>query len=294
MEDLTDKLLDGKAASQTVKDGLKPRIEALADAGKTPGLAVVLVGDDPGSKIYVNNKHKACLELGLNSYQHFLPEDTPEEEVGALLRSLNQDDSVDGILLQLPVPVHINPEHMLALIDPAKDVDGLHPQNLGNLMRGNLDACFTSCTPTGIIYLLKEYGGVDIKGKEVVIVNRSIIVGKPLIPLFLLENATVTTCHTSTVDLKFHTRRADIVVTGTGKPKMFDTDYFSPGVIIVDVGMDRDENNKLCGDVDFNTVAPMASKITPVPGGVGPMTIAMLLSNTVKAGELNLQKQAQA
>nr|MDO8114208.1 tetrahydrofolate dehydrogenase/cyclohydrolase catalytic domain-containing protein [Candidatus Sigynarchaeota archaeon] len=277
------KILDGKACSQFVKDSLKPRIEALGKKGIVPGLATVLVGDDPASKIYVSNKHKACGDIGIKSYETCLLESTSEAEVVKVVKILNADPKIHGILVQSPLPKRIDAEKVLQVIDPSKDVDGFHPVNLGNLLRGNLADIFVSCTPAGIIYLLK-WEKVNLKGLDVVIVNRSNIVGKPLIPLFLKENSTVTVCHTSTKDLAAHTRRADLVVTGISKAKMFTADYFKDGVIIIDVSMNRTENG-LCGDVDFDNVIKKASKITPVPGGIGPMTIAMLLVNTVTAAE---------
>lgn len=279
------KILDGKACSAQVKESLKPRIEALVDNGIQPGLATVLVGGDPASKTYVTNKHKACADLGMKSFQIELPEETTEAELLETVAQLNGDPNVHGILVQVPLPAQINVEDILPAIDVKKDVDGFHPQNLGNLLRNNGKELFTSCTPAGIIQLLK-FGEVELKGLDVVIVNRSNIVGRPLIPLFLRENATVTVCHTSTRDLASHTRRADLVVTGVGKAKMFNGDYFKEGVVIIDVSMNHTEEGVLVGDVDMESVADIVSKISPVPGGVGPMTIAMLLSNTVKAAEL--------
>jgi methylenetetrahydrofolate dehydrogenase (NADP+)/methenyltetrahydrofolate cyclohydrolase len=278
------KILDGKACSTQVKESLKPRIEALMDNGIQPGLATVLVGGDPASKTYVTNKHKACADLGMKSFQLELPEETTEAELLDAVSQLNADPLVHGILVQVPIPPQINVETILPAIDIKKDVDGFHPQNLGNLLRNNGKELFTSCTPAGIIHLLK-YGEVDLKGMDVVIVNRSNIVGRPLVPLFLRENSTVTVCHTSTRDLASHTRRADLVVTGVGKAKMFTGEYFKEGVVIIDVSMNRTDAG-LVGDVDMESVAEIVSKISPVPGGVGPMTIAMLLSNTVKAAEM--------
>ncbi|HME56123.1 MAG TPA: bifunctional 5,10-methylenetetrahydrofolate dehydrogenase/5,10-methenyltetrahydrofolate cyclohydrolase [Candidatus Lokiarchaeia archaeon] len=279
------KILDGKACSAQVRESLKPRIEELGDNGIQPGLATVLVGDDPASKTYVTNKHKACADLGMKSVQIELPEETTEAELLEAVAQLNADPNVHGILVQVPLPTQINVENILPAIDVKKDVDGFHPQNLGNLLRNNGKELFTSCTPAGIIQLLK-FGEVELKGLDVVIVNRSNIVGRPLIPLFLRENATVTVCHTSTRDLASHTRRADLVVTGVGKAKMFNGDYFKEGVVIIDVSMNHTEEGVLVGDVDMESVADIVSKISPVPGGVGPMTIALLLSNTVKAAEL--------
>ncbi|MFX0101193.1 MAG: bifunctional 5,10-methylenetetrahydrofolate dehydrogenase/5,10-methenyltetrahydrofolate cyclohydrolase [Candidatus Hodarchaeota archaeon] len=284
MEEYKDKILNGTAASNELRESLKPRIAKLGEKGVVPGLATILVGDDPASKIYVSYKHKGCKALGINSYEKVLPVETTENELMEIVKEYNADEKTHGILVQSPVPKHIDMEKIIACIDPKKDVDGFHPQNLGNLLRGNMDNIFVSCTPAGIIYLLKEWGKIELKGLEVVIVNRSNLVGKPLIPLFLMEHATVTTCHTRTKDLKFHTKRADLLVTGVGRPRYFTADYFKEGVIVVDVGISRIESG-VCGDVDFENVVKIASKITPVPGGVGPMTISMLLLNTVTSAE---------
>ncbi|MHA1791132.1 MAG: bifunctional 5,10-methylenetetrahydrofolate dehydrogenase/5,10-methenyltetrahydrofolate cyclohydrolase [Promethearchaeota archaeon] len=284
MPNLDDKILDGRAASAALKESLKPRIHALKEKGVVPGLATIIVGDDPASKLYVSFKHKACKELGIKSFECMLDENTTIEQLENKIKEFNSNEEIHGILVQVPLPSHLNPEKVLTMIDPRKDVDGFHPQNLGNLLRGNLDDCFISCTPAGIIYLLKDYHGIKLEGLETVIVNRSNIVGKPLIHLLLKENATVTTCHTRTRDLKFHTRRADLVIVGIGKPRYFKKEDFKEGVIIVDVGINRTETG-LHGDVDFDDVIEIARKITPVPGGVGPMTIASLMLNTVKAAE---------
>ncbi|MBD3188465.1 bifunctional 5,10-methylene-tetrahydrofolate dehydrogenase/5,10-methylene-tetrahydrofolate cyclohydrolase [Candidatus Bathyarchaeota archaeon] len=278
------KILDGREASIALKDSLVPRIERLSTAGIIPGLATVIVGDDPASKIYVSLKHKACKELDIASFQHELEANTSMNKIESLIARLNDDDRVHGILVQVPLPGHLDPEQIITWIDPRKDVDGFHPSNVGRLMRGQIEGTLVSCTPAGIMYLLVEHHGIDLTGMEVVIVSRSNIVGKPLIPLFLQQDATVTTCHTKTKKLAFHTRRADLVIAGTGQPKMFTKEYFSDGVIIVDVGIHRIDGN-LCGDVDFEDVLPVASKITPVPGGVGPMTIAALMRNTVQSAE---------
>ncbi len=276
-------ILDGRATAQSVKDSLRPRVEALSLKGIVPCLATVLVGDDPGSKIYVGNKHKACAELGMKSIEINKPASTSQQEVIQAVRELNARPDVHGILVQVPLPPSMDVEAILAEIDPAKDVDGFHPVNLGKLMRGDFKGALIPCTPAGIIRLLKAYH-VELKGMEVVIVSRSNIVGKPLVPLFLRENSTVTVCHTGTRDLKFHTRRAGLVVTGVGKAEYFTSDYFTEGVVIVDVGTNRTPGG-LLGDVHFGTVSTIASKISPVPGGVGPMTIAMLMENTVAAAE---------
>ncbi|MHA1681364.1 MAG: bifunctional 5,10-methylenetetrahydrofolate dehydrogenase/5,10-methenyltetrahydrofolate cyclohydrolase [Promethearchaeota archaeon] len=283
-ENNKEKILDGKAASAALKESLKPRIDRLRDIGIIPGLATILVGEDPASKIYVNLKHKDCADIGIKSFQEVLPETTSRAELEAVITRLNNNDEVHGILLQVPLPPNLDAEDVLRMIDPRKDVDGFHPQNLGNLLRGNLDDAFVSCTPAGIMYLLRDHYHILLEGLETVIVNRSNIVGKPLIPLLLRENATVTTCHTRTRDLKFHTTRADLVIIGVGKPKMFTKDYFKEGVIIVDVGINRTDEG-LCGDVDFADVLEICSKITPVPGGIGPMTRAALMLNTVKSAE---------
>ncbi|MEX2714953.1 MAG: bifunctional 5,10-methylenetetrahydrofolate dehydrogenase/5,10-methenyltetrahydrofolate cyclohydrolase [Candidatus Sigynarchaeota archaeon] len=280
----TSKIIDGKACSLELKDKLKLRVAALVKKGIVPGLATVLVGDDPASKVYVANKHKDCAEIGIKSFHVNLPASTSEGELLEKLKDYNHNPAIHGILVQLPLPKHIDVENVLSCIDPRKDVDGFHPQNLGNLFRGNGKHIFTSCTPAGIIYLLK-WANIDLRGLDVVIVNRSNIVGRPLVPLFLKENATVQVCHTGTRDLAGHCRRADLVVTGTGKAKMFTREYFKEGAIVVDVGMNRTEQG-LCGDVDFANVVDKVARITPVPGGVGLMTRAMLMQNTVIAAEL--------
>jgi methylenetetrahydrofolate dehydrogenase (NADP+)/methenyltetrahydrofolate cyclohydrolase len=279
----TSKILDGKACSLELKGKLKQRVAVLAKRGIVPGLATVLVGEDPASKVYVANKHKDCEEVGIKSLHVALPASTSEQQLLAKIKEFNQDPKVHGILVQLPLPKQIDVENILACIDPRKDVDGFHPQNLGNLLRGNGKHLYTSCTPAGIMYLLK-WAKVELKGLDVVIVNRSNIVGKPLIPLFLKENATVQVCHTGTKDLAGHCRRADLVVTGTGRARMFTAEYFKEGAIVVDVGMNRTDQG-LCGDVDFANVIGKVSKITPVPGGVGLMTRALLMLNTVTAAE---------
>lgn len=284
MNERSDKILDGRAASAAIKVDLKGRVDALRARGVVPGLATLLVGDDPASKIYVNNKHKACTEIGIASMHETMPASTTEAALLDRIEALNADPAVHGILVQLPLPAGIDPERVLFAIDPAKDVDGFHPVNLGKLVRGTIDDGFVSCTPAGIIHLLTVHGGLDLKGLDAVIVNRSNIVGKPLVHLLLKENATVTVCHTGTRDLAAHVCRADLLVAGVGKPKFFTSAHVKPGAIVVDVGMNRGPDG-LCGDVDFDDVLPVASKITPVPGGVGLMTVAMLLANTVTAAE---------
>jgi methylenetetrahydrofolate dehydrogenase (NADP+)/methenyltetrahydrofolate cyclohydrolase len=284
-----NKILDGKACSQDLKASLKKRVDELLNRGVVPGLATVIVGEDPASKVYVANKHKDCAEVGIKSFHATLPASTSETELVARIKILNENPEVHGILVQLPLPAQIDVENILACIDPRKDVDGFHPFNLGNLLRGNGRHLYTSCTPGGIMHLLK-WAKIDLKGLDVVIVNRSNIVGKPLIPLFLKESATVQVCHTATKDLAGHCRKADLVVTGTGKAKMFTADYFKDGAIVVDVGMNRTDQG-LCGDVDFANVIGKVAKITPVPGGIGLMTRAQLMANTVKATELRATAQ---
>lgn len=271
------KRIDGKAISQMVKDELRDRVKnEKIDAT----LAVIQVGDDPASTVYVGNKKKACEYIGIRSLAFELPEETKEEELLDLVRELNEREDVDGILVQLPLPSHMDEDKVIKTISPKKDVDGFHPQSVGALSIGQPG--FVSCTPAGVIQLLKR-SRVQIEGKECVIVGRSNIVGKPMALLMLRENATVTVCHSRTKDLKEVTKRADILIVAIGKPKFITKEYVKEGAVVIDVGIHRDENNKLCGDVDFADVEPVASAITPVPGGVGPMTIAMLMNNCVEA-----------
>lgn len=276
------KLLSGKVVSARVKQELKAEVEKLKKEGKETGLAVVLVGEDPASKVYVRNKEKACEEIGIYSEMHKLPEDTTEEELLALVNKLNNDEKIDGILVQLPLPKHLDDKVIINNIRPDKDVDAFHPVNVGKIMIGDFD--FLPCTPAGIMELIHE-SGVDVDGKNCVVIGRSNIVGKPMSMLLLHENGTVTTCHSHTKDLAEVTKRADILVAAVGIPKFVKADMVKPGAVVIDVGMDRDENGKLCGDVDFAEVEPVAGAITPVPGGVGPMTIAMLMRNTVTASK---------
>lgn len=276
------KLLSGKVVSARVKEELKAEVEKLKKEGKETGLAVVLVGEDPASKVYVRNKEKACEEIGIYSEMHKLPEDTTEEELLALVNKLNNDEKIDGILVQLPLPKHLDDKVIINNIRPDKDVDAFHPVNVGKIMIGDFD--FLPCTPAGIMELIHE-SGVDVDGKNCVVIGRSNIVGKPMSMLLLHENGTVTTCHSHTKDLAEVARRADILVAAVGIPKFVKADMVKPGAVVIDVGMDRDENGKLCGDVDFAEVEPVAGAITPVPGGVGPMTIAMLMRNTVTASK---------
>ncbi|MBR1816429.1 MAG: bifunctional methylenetetrahydrofolate dehydrogenase/methenyltetrahydrofolate cyclohydrolase FolD [Lachnospiraceae bacterium] len=274
-------LIDGKLISQQIKDELKEKVAELKTNGTEICLAVIQVGNDPASTVYVGNKKKACEYIGIKSLAYELAEETTEEELLELIDKLNKDDSVDGILVQLPVPEHINDERIINAISPKKDVDGFSPASVGALSIGQKG--FVSCTPAGIIQLLKR-SNIEIEGKECVVIGRSNIVGKPMSMLLLRENGTVTICHSRTKNLKEVCKRADILVVAIGKPNMIDASYVKEGAVVIDVGIHRNENNKLCGDVDFESVEPVASAITPVPGGVGPMTIAMLMNNCVEAG----------
>lgn len=271
------KIIDGKAISTQIKDELKKKV---ADEHISATLAVIQVGNDPASSVYVGNKKKACEYIGIGSASYELPEETTEEELLKLIDDLNADDLINGILVQLPVPKHIDEKKVINRISPLKDVDGFHPESVGNLCIGQ-DG-FVSCTPAGIIELIKR-SGIEIEGKECVVIGRSNIVGKPMALLLLANNGTVTVCHSRTRDLKAICKRADILVVAIGKPKMITSEYVKEGAVVIDVGIHRMDNGKLCGDVDFDDVADMTSAITPVPGGVGPMTIAMLMVNCVKA-----------
>ena len=275
-------IIDGKALSAKLKNNLKNDVEALKGEGFETCLAVIIVGDNPASRVYVNNKKKSCAELGIKSLEYALPEDTTEEELLSLIEELNSDDSVDGILCQLPLPKHICEKNVINSISPAKDVDAFHPENVGHIMIG--DYTFLPCTPAGVMEMLKEYG-IEIAGKNCVVVGRSNIVGKPMMMLLLKENATVTVCHSRTKDLPSFTREADILVSAVGKVGLITADMVKENAVVIDVAINRLENGKLCGDVDFENVKEKASFITPVPGGVGPMTIAVLMKNTVKAAE---------
>lgn len=277
-------IIDGKKISQEIKDELKTKVEALKAEGKTAALAVIQVGNDPASSVYVNNKKKACAYIGIESLSYELPEETTEEELLKLVERLNTDDKVHGILVQLPVPKHIDADKIIQTISPKKDVDGFHPENVGNLVIG--EKGFVSCTPAGIIQLLKR-SNIEMTGKNCVVVGRSNIVGKPMALLMLRENATVTIAHSKTQNLKELCKTADILIVAIGKPQFITAEYVKEGAVIIDVGIHRDENNKLCGDVKYDEVEPLASAITPVPGGVGPMTIAMLMNNCVEAMEAN-------
>ena len=278
------KIIDGKAISLAIKDELKEKVAEYKNKGIDITLAVVKVGNDPASAVYVRNKEKACEYVGINSRTLALPEETTQEELLNIVRELNEDDTVNGILVQLPLPKHIDESEILLAINSTKDVDGFHPVNVGKMVIG--EDTFLPCTPAGIIEMLKR-SDIDIEGKECVVIGRSNIVGKPMSLLMLKENATVTIAHSRTKDLKEVTKRADILVAAIGKPKFVTADYVKEGAVVIDVGMDRDENGKRCGEVDFESVEPKVSAITPVPGGVGPMTVTMLLVNCLRSVELN-------
>lgn len=272
-------LIDGKRISQQIKDELKEEMKKLDALGKSVCLAVIQVGDDPASTVYVRNKKKACAYVGIRSRAYELPEETTEEELIQLVKELNADAGVNGILVQLPLPSHIDEDRIIRTISPDKDVDGFHPVSVGRLWIG--EKGFLSCTPAGIIQLLKR-SGIGIAGKECVIVGRSNIVGKPMAALLLRENGTVTVTHSRTVDLKEVTKRADILIVAMGRKKFITSEYVKEGAVVIDVGMHREDDGHLCGDVDFADVEPHTAAITPVPGGVGPMTIAMLMDNCVE------------
>lgn len=276
-------IIDGKAISAQIKDEVKEKVAALKAEGKNVCLAVIQVGADPASSVYVGNKKKACAYVGIESLAYELPEETTQEALLDLIADLNQKDAVNGILVQLPLPRHIDEDAVIRAIDPKKDVDGFHPQSVGALCIGQPG--FVSCTPAGVIELLKR-SGVEIAGKECVVIGRSNIVGKPMAILLLRENGTVTVAHSRTKNLEEVTKRADILVVAVGKPKMITRAYVKEGAVVIDVGIHRNEKGKLCGDVDFEDVAPVSSAITPVPGGIGPMTIAMLMYNCVRSLEL--------
>ena len=273
-------IIDGKAISTQIKEELIAKVAEMKEQGTEVTLAVIQVGNDPASSVYVGNKKKACEYIGIRSLAYELPEETTEAELLELIEELNGRKDVNGILVQLPLPKHIEEEKILNTISPLNDVDGFHPQSVGALCIGQPG--FVSCTPAGIIQLLKR-SGIEIAGKECVVIGRSNIVGKPMALLLLRENGTVTVTHSHTKDLKEVTKRADILVVAIGKPKMITADYVKEGAVVIDVGIHRNENNKLCGDVDFESVEPKCSAITPVPGGVGPMTIAMLMNNCVES-----------
>jgi methylenetetrahydrofolate dehydrogenase (NADP+) / methenyltetrahydrofolate cyclohydrolase len=274
------RILDGKAIAAAVREEVRHAVLALQSQGVTPSLHVVLVGDDPASAVYVRNKGKACEEVGIHGVTHRLPAETSEADLLALLRDLNASPDVDGVLVQLPVPRHINTERVIDAQDPARDVDGFHPVNLGKLVSGR-DG-LVACTPAGCMRLIDETG-TDLAGKRAVVMGRSLIVGKPMALLLMARNATVTVCHSKTADLKQRVAEADVLVAAIGRTRMVKGDWVKDGAVVIDVGMNRDDAGKLCGDVDFDAASERASWITPVPGGVGPMTIAFLLRNTIVA-----------
>lgn len=277
------KIIDGKALAQSIKENIAREVAALKEKGVTPGLAVILVGDDPASKVYVNNKKKACAQVGIYSEEYLLPADTDEKTLLDLIAKLNADKNISGVLLQAPIPPHLDYRKISETISPDKDVDAFHPYNVGKIMIGDFD--FVPCTPAGVIELIKSTG-TEIAGKNCVVIGRSNIVGKPQAMLLLKENGTVTVCHSKTKDIAAFTRGADILVVAVGKAGFVNGDMIKPGAVVIDVGMNRNAEGKLCGDVDFASAEPVASYITPVPGGVGPMTVTMLLKNTVKAAKL--------
>lgn len=280
-------IMDGKALSLKLKESLKGDVEKIISEGVNPCLAVIIVGDNPASKVYVNNKKKSCAELGIKSLEYALPEETTEEELLGIIDELNKNKEVDGILCQLPLPKHITEKNVINSILPEKDVDAFHPENVGHIMIG--DYAFLPCTPAGVMEILKEYE-IDVAGKNCVVVGRSNIVGKPMTMLLLKENATVTVCHSRTKDLASFTRNADILVSAVGKPNLITADMVKENSVVIDVAINRLENGKLCGDVDFENVKDKTSFITPVPGGVGPMTIATLMKNTVTSAKMRLEK----
>ena len=279
---MTARLIDGNALAASVRGELADRVNALKAQGVTPGLAVVLVGSDPASAVYVRNKVAACEKVGMHSVKIEYPADVPQTTVLAKIDELNKDASIHGILVQLPLPAHFDSELVLEAIAPEKDVDGFHAENVGALMQGQ--PRFIPCTPYGVMKML-ESAGTQLKGAEAVVVGRSNIVGKPMAMLLMAAGATVTVCHSQTRDLKFHTQRADILVAAVGKARMITGDMIKPGAVVIDVGINRTEDGKLCGDVDFDSAKEVAGAISPVPGGAGPMTITMLLANTLEAAE---------
>lgn len=280
------KVLDGKELATRIKGELKLEVDELKKDNINPGLAVIIVGNDPASRVYVNSKKKACAETGIESFEYALDENTSQEGLIELIHKLNKDDKVSGILVQLPLPKHIDEERVIFAIDVSKDVDAFHPVNVGKLMTGNPD--FLPCTPAGIMELIKE-SGIEISGRECVVVGRSNIVGKPMAMLLLSQNGTVTVCHSKTKSIDEVCKRADILVVAVGKPEMIKGSSIKPGAVVIDVGVNRLENKKLVGDVEYASASHVASAITPVPGGVGPMTIAMLMKNTVKAAKLQAE-----
>ena len=285
------KIIDGKAVSQYLKGEIAKEVEMLRnETGTTPGLAVVLVGDDPASAVYVRNKKRACEETGIRSSVFELPPETTETALLALLEKLNNDDTVDGILVQLPLPQHISEEKVIAAIDPSKDVDAFHAENVGKIMLGKYE--FLPCTPAGVMELLRYYD-IPVAGKDCVVVGRSNIVGKPQAMLLLAQNGTVTICHSRTENLTEKTKNADVLVVAVGRPDFITGEMVKSGATVIDVGINRKADGKLCGDVHFESVEKVAGALTPVPGGVGPMTITMLLKNTVKAARCRIEKNTQ-
>lgn len=282
---MSSQLINGKEISNTIRTGIQKEVQDLIAKGITPGLAVILVGEDPASHTYVANKEKACKDLGIYSKLIKLPEDTTEEDLLAQIKQLNEASEIDGILVQLPLPKQINEQKVIETISPLKDVDGFHPNSVGKMLLGQ--ETFLPCTPHGIMELL-EYSNIEVAGKHAVVIGRSHIVGVPMGQLLLQHDATVTYCHSKTKNLQEMTKQADILVVAIGRAKMITADYIKEGVVVIDVGMNRDENNHLCGDVDFDSVVEKTSAITPVPGGVGPMTITMLMYNTVQSAKTKL------
>mgnify|MGYP004568178219 CR=1 FL=1 len=280
-------LINGKEISAAIRAELKDEVAALKARGVTPGLAVIIVGDDPASRVYVNNKKKACAELGMLSEEYALPASVSMADLLSVIEVLNSRDDIHGILCQLPLPKHLDEREVINAIDPKKDVDAFHPINVGGIMTS--DYRFLPCTPAGVMLLL-ERSGISVEGKDCVVIGRSNIVGKPMAMLLLHKNATVTICHSKTRDLKEICRKADLIVAAVGKADFVTADMVRPGAVVIDVGMNRRENGKLCGDVDFEHVEPIASAITPVPGGVGPMTITVLMKNTVASARATLEE----
>ncbi len=276
-------IIDGKAVSAATREAIKNEVAELKAKGVTPGLAVIIVGDDPASRVYVNNKKKACADLGMLSEEYALPAETTNEELLSLINELNGRKDINGILCQLPLPRHLDEKAVINAIAPEKDVDAFHPVNVGGIMTG--DYSFLPCTPAGVMQMLKHYN-IETAGKHCVVIGRSNIVGKPMAMLMLHANATVTICHSRTQNLAEECKRADILIAAVGIAKFVKPDMVKEGAVVIDVGMDRDENGKLCGDVDFDSVEPICSAISPVPGGVGPMTISMLMRNTLTAAKL--------
>ena len=285
---MSAKIIDGKQVAARCREELKQQVAALRARGIIPGLAVILIGEDPASQVYVRNKHRACEELGIHSEQYTLSAETDRQTLLDLITELNGREEIDGILVQLPLPGHLDEKEILSAIDPAKDVDSFHPQNVGRLVIG--DYFFAPCTPSGILTLI-DSAGVDLTGKECVVIGRSNIVGKPMALMLLHRNATVTVCHSKTRDLPSVTRRADVLISAVGKAGFVTADMVKPGAVVIDVGMNRNQAGKLCGDVDFESVSRVAGYLTPVPGGVGPMTITMLLRSTVLSVQNRRKKQ---